>query len=124
MSRKDSKGMFANVLGQLGNEIPQPIAQSRSSSPHLLKVAAGVRQIQERSDLADRLLKDAEHIVELDPTTITPSSIVDRYDPAYDAIAIADIVQSMQERGQIVPGSSALSQVRTVASRLFTGVAD
>ena len=104
MSRKDSKGMFANVLGQLGNEISQPIAQSRSSSPHLLKVAAGVRQIQERSDLADRLLKDAEHIVELDPTTIAPSSIVDRYDPAYDEIAIADIAQSMQERGQIVPG--------------------
>jgi len=104
MSRKDSKGMFANVLGQLGNEVSLPIGQQKSSSPHLLKVAAGVRQIQERSDLADRLLKDAEHIVELDPSIIEPSSIVDRYDPAYDEIAIAEIAKSMQERGQIVPG--------------------
>jgi ParB family chromosome partitioning protein len=104
MSRKDSKSMFANVLGQLGNDISQPIGHSKSSSPHLLKVAAGVRHIQERSDLADRLLKDAEHIVELDPATIEPSSIVDRYDPAYDEIAIREIAQSMRERGQIVPG--------------------
>ena len=104
MSRKDSKSMFANVLGQLGNDISQPTGHSKSSSPHLLKVAAGVRHIQERSDLADRLLKDAEHIVELDPATIEPSSIVDRYDPAYEEIAIGEIAQSMRERGQIVPG--------------------
>ena len=104
MSRKDSKSMFANVLGQLGSDISQPIGHSKSTSPHLLKVAAGVRHIQERSDLADRLLKDAEHIVELDPAMIEPSSIVDRYDPAYDEIAIREIAQSMRERGQIVPG--------------------
>ena len=106
MSRKDSKGMFAAVLGQLGHDDagepgrPAP----KSSSPHLLKVAAGVRQMQERSDLAEKLLKDGEQIVELDPEGILPSTIPDRFDSAYDASAIADIVESIRERGQIVPG--------------------
>jgi ParB family chromosome partitioning protein len=105
MSRKDSKGMFANVLGQLGSEpAGSVLSHPKTTSPHLLKVAAGVRQIQERSDLADRLLKDAEHIVEFDPSSIVPSSIIDRYDPAYDELAIEDITRSMQERGQNVPG--------------------
>ena len=60
--------------------------------------------MQERSDLADKLLKDGEQIVELDPDKILPSSIPDRFDSAYDAEAIAEIVDSMRERGQIVPG--------------------
>src|SRR5690606_30273682 len=99
-------GMFAAVLGQLGNdEVAAPQAvPPKSSSPHLLKVAAGVRQMQERSDLAEKLLKDGEQIVELNPDAILPSTIPDRYDSAYDAAAIFDIVESMRERGQIVPG--------------------
>lgn len=106
MSRKDSKGMFAAVLGQL-NEDQSTSAETtalRSSSPHLLKVAAGVKQMQERSELADKLLKEGEHIVELDPDTILPSTIPDRYDTAYDAAAIIELMESMRERGQIVPG--------------------
>lgn len=104
MSRKDSKGMFANVLGQLSNEPAAPVAVQKSTSPHLSKVAAGIRHIQERSDLADKLLKDAEHIVELDPETIKPSLIVDRFGAAYDDIAVSEIAESIRERGQIVPG--------------------
>lgn len=106
MSRKDSKGMFAAVLGQLGNDevVTSKASAPRSSSPHLLKVAAGVRQMQERSDLADKLLKDGEQVVDLDPAVILPSTIPDRYESAYAAAAIAEIVESMRERGQIVPG--------------------
>ena len=106
MSRKDLKGMFAAVLGQLESEDAaenEPLG-ARFSSPHLLTVAAGVRQMQERSNLADKLLKDGEQIVELDPDKILPSSIPDRFDSAYDAEAIAEIVDLMRERGQIVPG--------------------
>lgn len=60
--------------------------------------------MQERSDLAEKLLKDGEKIVELNPDAILPSTIPDRYDSAYDAAAISEIVESMRERGQIVPG--------------------
>jgi ParB family chromosome partitioning protein len=104
MSRKDSKGMFAAVLGQLGTEEAETVAAVRSTSPHLMKVAAGVRQMQERSELAEKLLKDGEQIVELDPDDVLPSTIHDRFEGAYDAAAIAEIVESMRERGQIVPG--------------------
>lgn len=106
MSRKDSKGMFAAVLGQLGNEDEDAleVTAPRSSSPHLMKVAAGVRQMQERSELAEKLLKDGEQIVELDPDDVLPSTIHDRFEGAYDASAISEIVESMRERGQIVPG--------------------
>lgn len=104
MSRKDSKGMFAAVLGQLGTDDTPQAQAPKSSSPHLLKVAAGVRQMQERSELADRLLKDGEQIVELDPDQILPSLIHDRFEGAYDDAVIAEIVESMRERGQIVPG--------------------
>ena len=104
MSRKDSKGMFAAVLGRLGEDEEQEAASPRSSSPHLMKVAAGVRQMQERSEIADKLLKSGEQIIELDPANILPSSITDRYDDAYEASAIAEIVESMRARGQIVPG--------------------
>lgn len=61
MSRKDSKGLFANVLNQL-DATPDRAGAQRTTSPHLLKVAAGVRQIQERSELAERLLKDGGQI--------------------------------------------------------------
>jgi len=104
MSRKDSKGMFAAVLGQLGTEGAETVPAVRSASPHLMKVAAGVRQMQERSELAEKLLKDGEQIVELDPHEVLPSTIHDRFEGAYDAVAIAEIVESMRERGQIVPG--------------------
>jgi ParB family chromosome partitioning protein len=112
MSRKDSKGMFAAVLGQLGEDKERDLPAVRSSSPHLLKVAAGVRQMQERSDLADRLFKSGEKIVDLEPDDILPSSITDRFDDAYEATAIAEIMDSMRERGQIVPGL-----VRPIPSR-------
>ena len=51
MSRKDSKGMFSAVLGQI-NEADHgadEAVQAKSRSPHLMKVAAGVRQMQEGS---------------------------------------------------------------------------
>lgn len=104
MSRKDSKGMFAAVLGKLDEEAKAEREIPRSSSPHLMKVAAGVRQMQERSELAERLLKDGSAVIEIDPDDILPSSISDRFDSAYDAEAVAEIAQSMLERGQIVPG--------------------
>lgn len=104
MSRKDSRGMFAAVLGKLDEEATTEQATARSASPHLMKVAAGVRHMQERSELAERLLKNADQIVELEPELILPSTIDDRFDSAYDDAAIAEIVASIEERGQIVPG--------------------
>jgi ParB family chromosome partitioning protein len=103
MSRKDSRGMFANVLGQLDQQAAtaQP---AKTTSPHLLKVAAGVRQIQEKGEVLDRLLKDGDHIVDVDPNDVAPSPIPDRFDGSYDDAAIEDIVASIKERGQIVPG--------------------
>lgn len=117
MSRKDSKGMFANVLGKLNDDeaetrpgetsgsTPAQAPRERSmTSPHLKKVAAGVRQIQERGELAERVLKDGGYVSELDPGEIAPSSIPDRFAGAYDEAAISELVSSMRERGQIVPG--------------------
>ncbi len=118
MSRKDSKGMFANVLGQMkegaaaqppGSAVKAaPETKSQDSrpttSPHLARVAAGVRHIQERSEIADRVLKDGGAIIELDPEAIDPSLISDRFAGAYDDAAIGELVASMEERGQIVPG--------------------
>ncbi|TIR15691.1 MAG: plasmid partitioning protein RepB [Mesorhizobium sp.] len=104
MSRRDSKGMFAAVLSQLSEDKEEGVPEVRSSSPHLLKVAAGVRQMQERSEAAEKLLRAGEQIVELDPDLVRPSSIHDRYDDAYEADAVAEIAASMRERGQIVPG--------------------
>jgi ParB family chromosome partitioning protein len=103
MSRKDSRGMFANVLGQLDQE-PIAAAPVKTTSPHLMKVAAGVRQIQEKGEALDRLLRDGDHVVEVDPEEIAPSPILDRFDGAYDTAAIEDISTSMKERGQIVAG--------------------
>lgn len=106
MSRKDSKGLFANVLGQLNDSAnsADATAQRPTTSPHLMKVAAGVRQIQERGEIAERLLKEGSHVAEFDPATILPSAISDRFGGAYDASSIAELVDSMRERGQIVPG--------------------
>ena len=103
MSRKDSKGLFANVLGQLENG-PDRAAVQRSTSPHLMKVAAGVRHIQERSELAERLLKDGGQVIEIDPDDILESAIPDRFASAYDAENIAELMQSMREHGQSTPG--------------------
>ncbi|WP_274631154.1 plasmid partitioning protein RepB [Arvimicrobium flavum] len=104
MSRKDSRNMFTAVLGELGTETSPVPLRERSASPHLLKVAAGVRELNERSQLVDRLLRDGEQIVELDPTAIVPSSIADRLDGAYNDQAVAEIVDSIRERGQISAG--------------------
>lgn len=104
MSRKDSKEMFATVLNQLSEGKERAAPEMRTASPHLLKVAAGVRQIQERSEAAERLLRAGEQIVELDPHLILPSPIQDRYDEAYEAEAVQEIVASMRLRGQILPG--------------------
>ncbi|WP_117190438.1 plasmid partitioning protein RepB [Rhizobium terrae] len=110
MSRKDSKGLFANVLGQI-DQTPAPAPVTKTSSPHLLKVAAGVRQIQERGEALDKILKDGDHILELDPSAIAPSAIADRFNGAYESSAVEELITSMRERGQIVPGL-----VRPVAS--------
>ena len=105
MSRRDSKGIFATALGQIGgnNEIPM-LAKQGGGSPHLRKVAAGVRELQERSELANRLLNDSERIVDFDVGLILPSPIPDRFNSAYSDEALAQIAESMRERGQIVPG--------------------
>ncbi|MGY5808826.1 plasmid partitioning protein RepB [Rhizobium sp. LEGMi198b] len=103
MSRKDSKGMFANLLVGLGQEASTP-PLATSPSPHLLKVAAGVRQLQERGELADKLLRNADHIIELDVDVVLPSQIRDRFDGAYEADRLQDLVQSMREHGQTTPG--------------------
>lgn len=105
MSRKDSRGMFANVLGNLDQPAPAitPVA-GRTASPHLMKVAAGVRQIQEKGEALDQLLRDGDHIIDVDPADIAPSAIPDRFDGAYEAAAIETIKDSIRERGQIVPG--------------------
>ncbi|WP_312367007.1 plasmid partitioning protein RepB [Ensifer sp.] len=103
MSRKDSKGLFANVLGQLDNSSEKGVGQ-RSTSPHLMKVAAGVRQIQERSELAERLLKDGGQVIEIDPDDILESAIPDRFASAYDVENLAELMQSMREHGQTTPG--------------------
>ncbi len=117
MSRKDSKGMFANVLGKLGEgaadsapstaagaQAATPSAQKPLTSPHLMKVAAGVRQIQERGELIEKLLKEGGQVVELDPDQVLPSALADRFEGAYDDTAISELVISMADRGQIVPG--------------------
>lgn len=105
MSRKDSKGMFAAALDQMGeNSSAVPVARSTIGSPHLRKVAAGVRELQERSELASRMLNDSERVLEFDPALILASQIPDRFNSAYSDDALADIIESMRERGQIVPG--------------------
>ena len=84
MSRKDSRGMFANVLGNLEQPAPSvvPVA-GRNTSPHLMKVAAGVRQIQEKGEALDQILKEGNHIIDVDPSDVAPSDIPDRFDGAY-----------------------------------------
>ena len=104
MSRKDSKGMFANLLVGPGQGAPAASLPSSSSSPHLLKVAASVRQLQERGELADKLLSGADHIIELDVDAVAPSHIPDRFDGAYEPDKLQELVQSMQEHGQTTPG--------------------
>lgn len=106
MSRKDSKGMFANVLGQMQaptNPIVSVAAPS-SQSPHLKKVADGIRQMQERGEILDRLLKEGDRIAEIDVDDIAQSAIQDRFEGAYDDSAMAEMLESMRQQGQIVPG--------------------
>lgn len=97
--------MFANVLGGLDQTAPSaaPVA-GRTPSPHLMKVAAGVRQIQEKGEALEQILKDGEHIIEVDPSDVAPSAIPDRFEGSYEGTAIETIVESIKERGQIVPG--------------------
>lgn len=104
MSRKDSKGLFANVLGN-SPAAPDPgRLEVKTASPHLQKVAAGMREIQERGQLADKLLKDGEHVVELHPNLILSSAISDRFEDMAHSASVAEIAESIQVRGQIVPG--------------------
>jgi len=105
MSRKDSRGLFTNVLSNLDQPAASvvPVA-GRAPSPHLMKVAAGVRQIQEKGEALEQILKDGNHIIEVDPSDVAPSDIPDRFDGAYEASAIETIKESIRERGQIVPG--------------------
>lgn len=103
MSRKDSKGLFANVLGQL-ESAPTRDDGHRTASPHLQKVAAGVRQIQERGELAERLLREGGTIIEIDPDDILASTIMDRFESAYSESNLAELMQSMREFGQSTPG--------------------
>lgn len=106
MSRKDSKGMFANVLGQM--QAPaSPVVSApvpNSQSPHLKKVADGIRQMQERGEILDRLLKEGDRIAEIDVDDIAQSAIQDRFEGAYDDSAMAEMLESMRQQGQIVPG--------------------
>jgi ParB family chromosome partitioning protein len=104
MSRKDSRGMFANVLGNLDQAQTPNNAPTRSASPHLMKVAAGVREFHEKGEALAQLLKDGDNIIELSPDEISPSPILDRFDGAYDGEAVKELAESMKERGQIVPG--------------------
>jgi len=102
MSRKDSKSIFANIVNPQENK--QDVAPAASPSPHLRKVAAGLRQLHEREETFARILKDGDRIVDLDVNDIAPSAIQDRFDGSYEEATIAEIVESMRERGQIVPG--------------------
>lgn len=107
MKAKTSKGLFAAVLSKLDEEKDDmsDVQQApRSSSPHLMKVAAGVKEMQARSQLADEVLRTGSQIVELDPNKIKQSLIKDRLDSNYDEATIGELEASMRERGQIVPG--------------------
>ena len=105
MSRKDSKGMFANVLGQMQAPAPAiPTQAPNSQSPHLKKVADGIRQMQERGEILDRLLKEGDRIAEIDVEDIAQSAIQDRFEGAYDDSAMAEMLESIRQQGQIVPG--------------------
>lgn len=102
MSRKDSRAMFNNIL--LTPPTGETSTAPGSSSPHLRKVAAGIRHLQEREEMVDRLLKEGDRIVELDSEDIAPSGIQDRFDGTYEQAAISELVESIREKGQIVPG--------------------
>ncbi|MEL4073335.1 plasmid partitioning protein RepB [Ochrobactrum sp. GPK 3] len=102
MSRKDSRSVFANLVKP--QEQTGDIAPAASPSPHLRKVAAGLRQLHEREETFAKILKDGDRIIDIDVNDIAPSPIQDRFDGSYEESAIAEIVESMRERGQIVPG--------------------
>lgn len=109
MSRKDSKSIFSNIMDTevpANTEPADPSLRPRphSSSPHLRKVAAGVRHLQEQSALAERLLKQGEGIVELDVEVIDPSPIPDRFTDAYHTAETLELTESIRQRGQVVPG--------------------
>ncbi|UXM96465.1 plasmid partitioning protein RepB (plasmid) [Bartonella sp. HY329] len=107
MKAKTSKGLFAAVLSKLDEEkddVSDVQQLARSSSPHLMKVAAGVKEMQARSKLADEVLRTGSQIVEIDPLKIKQSLIKDRLDSDYDDATIGELETSMRERGQIVPG--------------------
>nr|WP_313014204.1 plasmid partitioning protein RepB [Brucella intermedia] len=102
MSRKDSKSIFANIVKP--QEHTSDVAPAASPSPHLRKVAAGLRQLHEREETFAKILKEGDRIIDIDVNDIAPSPIQDRFDGTYEESAIAEIVESMRERGQIVPG--------------------
>ena len=102
MSRKNSRELFTNLLAQQDRQSPN--AAQKTTSPHLLKVAAGVRQIHEKGEALEKLLAEGDRIIEVEPNEVAPSSLQDRFEGSYDDTAIEEIVRSMKESGQIVPG--------------------
>lgn len=104
MSRKDSKSIFSGILDEEPTTQVSGSSRPKSTSPHLQKVAAGVRHLQERGALAERVLKSGESIVDVDPETVDPSPFADRFDTSYEADQIAELIDSIRERGQTVPG--------------------
>lgn len=102
MSRKDSRSIFANLVKP--QEQTGEVSPAASPSPHLRKVAAGLRQLHEREETFAKILKEGDRIIDIDVNDIAPSPIQDRFDGSYEDSAIAEIVESMRERGQIVPG--------------------
>lgn len=101
MSVKDSKGLFANVKITPDATAPGVI---KATSPHLNKVAGFVQQLHDKGEAFDRLLAQGEQMVEIAPEHIAPSLIADRFDGSYEEQALQQLVTSMQERGQVVPG--------------------
>ncbi|MGO4440972.1 plasmid partitioning protein RepB [Rhizobium sp. RAF56] len=103
MSRKDSKGLFANVFSTPATVQTEAPAAMRTSSPHLAKVAAGLRTIQERGELAERMLRDGGGVIELDPTLVDPSPYPDRLRDAADSSSFEDFKETIATEGQQVP---------------------
>jgi len=102
MSRKNSRELFTNLLAQQDRQ--SPTEAQKTTSPHLLKVAAGVRQIHEKGEALEKLLAEGDRIIEVEPNEVAPSSLQDRFEGSYDDTAIEEIIRSMKESGQIVPG--------------------
>ncbi len=102
MSRKDSKGLFANVLGQLENSAEKGGSSGRHR--HIFsKLQPGPSDAG-----AQRTCRTPSQgwwpDREIDPDEIMESAIRDRFDSGYSEAGIADLLESMREHGQSTPG--------------------